>query len=69
MALMRTYANILRNRKAKRQPYRFTITSRNGQIIAIGEHYTRKAGAIRGARRAFPHAVLRDRTGEKVKAA
>jgi hypothetical protein len=64
--LLTTYAVIHRNRKAKRgQQYHFAIMAGNGQVISVGEQYTRKAGAIRGARRAFPFCIVRDHTGER----
>jgi hypothetical protein len=67
--LLRAFAVIHRTRTAKRQQYHFTVVAGNGQVISVSEMYSRKAGAIRGARRAFPFCTLRDRTGEKSVAA
>lgn len=51
----RTIAEIYKGRDG----WRFRIKSRNGQVIATGESYTRRSDAIRGALRAHPQAVVK----------
>jgi len=60
--LMKTFADITRNSRGQ---YHFHVKAANGEIISVGEHYTRKSSAIRGAQRAFPRVIIRDQTGEK----
>lgn len=60
--LMKTFADVTKNARGE---YRFHIKAANGEIISVGEGYTRKSSAIRGAQRAFPRVVIRDQTGEK----
>jgi len=37
----------------------FRPVARNGRKIAQSQGYTRRASAVRGARRSYPHAELR----------
>lgn len=48
---------IYKGRGAK--PWRFRHVAGNGEIIAQGQAYTRKADATRGARRAVPGVPIR----------
>lgn len=43
---------------ADRQWY-WHARARNGQVIAASEAYTRRASAVRGAKRAFPGVTIR----------
>lgn len=39
--------------------WRWRLKSRNHRVIAVGEGYTRKADAVRGAKRADPGAEIK----------
>lgn len=53
-----TYVEVYRGRDGE---WRWRLKSRNHRVIGVGEGYTRKADAVRGARRAAPEATVRMR--------
>jgi len=66
MAPRPTIAEIYPSRDGHQRPaarprsWRFRLRARNGEIIAVGESYTRKSDAIRGAKRVAPEAVVKE---------
>ena len=52
----RSYVEVYQGRDGE---WRWRLKSRNHRVIGIGEGYTRRADAVRGARRAAADAVVR----------
>jgi hypothetical protein len=50
--------NILNIFKGADKQWYWRAKARNGQIIAQSEGYTRRASAVRGAKRAYPDVVI-----------
>jgi len=46
-------------RMGRNGKFYFRPVARNGRKIAQSQGYTRRASAVRGARRSYPHAELR----------
>jgi uncharacterized protein YegP (UPF0339 family) len=51
-----SYVEVYRGRDGS---WRWRLKSRNHRVIGVGEGYTRRTDAVRGARRAAPDATVR----------